>query len=475
MRRVTRLSASVDRATAVLAGADLAADATVRELLELTTQRRSLDLSDLSPAEQAALIAERAQELQPSAGALEQRITAAAAAARPFVAKFGIDPTGAEVHLGHAVPMLILSRFQRMGHQVVFIVGDVTAKIGDPSGRSDERPPLTDADIARNLATYREQVTPFFDFERAQFRHNGDWLREVTLPRLIEITSRIPVSMPLQREDFRKRLDAGQGLSLAELLYSVVMALDSVEINTDLEVGGLDQFLNMQMCRRVMEICGQQAELVVAPSLIEGTDGTGAKMSKSKGNYVPLTAPAGEIFGKIMSVPDRLVEPYFRALSEWRDGELAVVGARLAAATLHPMDLKKILAGEVTAAIHGVEAAMRAREEFVSRFSTRTFAEVVDLPSIDDLGQAVNDLVKALGFAKSNGEVRRVAEQNGLRIVIESGAGQDQIPLTADEAREPLAAVLKTRLDGRSGDVYLKGGRKLARINAAEWTTRPRR
>lgn len=468
MMRVTRLSASVDSATALLADADLAADTTVRELLELTTQRRSLDLLDLSPAEQVALIAERSQELQPSADALEQRIIEAAAQDRPFVAKFGIDPTGAEVHLGHAVPMLILSRFQRMGHQVVFIVGDVTAKIGDPSGRSDERPALTDDDIARNLTTYREQVTPFFDFERAQFRHNGDWLREVTLPRLVEITSRIPVSMPLQREDFRQRLNAGQGLSLAELLYSVVMALDSVEINTDLEVGGLDQFLNMQMCRRVMEICGQAAELVVATSLIEGTDGTGAKMSKSKGNYVPLTAPAGEIFGKIMSVPDRLVEPYFRALSEWRDRELAVASGRLAAGTVHPMDLKKVLAGEVTAAIHGVEAAMSARDEFVSRFSSRTFADVQDLPSIDDLGQTIDDLVKALGFAKSNSEVRRIAEQNGLRIVVESQAGQDQIPLTADEAREPLAAVLKSKLDGRSGDAYLKVGRKLARINTTQ-------
>ncbi|MGH3780399.1 MAG: tyrosine--tRNA ligase, partial [Pseudonocardiaceae bacterium] len=250
---MTRLSQSVDHATALLTREDLAADAAVRELLESTTQRRSLDLSDLSSTEQATLIAERSQELQPSADALAQRIVEAETKSRPFVAKFGIDPTGHEVHLGHAVPMLILSRFQRMGHQVVFIVGDVTAKIGDPSGRSDDRPALTDADIARNLTTYRQQVTPFFDFNRAQFRHNGDWLREIKLPRLIEITAQIPVSMPLQREDFRKRLDTGQGLSLAELLYSVVMALDSVEINTDLEVGGIDQFLNMQMCRKVMD------------------------------------------------------------------------------------------------------------------------------------------------------------------------------------------------------------------------------
>ncbi|MGH8964365.1 MAG: tyrosine--tRNA ligase, partial [Actinomycetes bacterium] len=325
---------------------------------------------------------------------------------------------------------------------------------------------LTDEDIARNLATYREQVTPFFDFERAQFRHNGDWLREITLPRIIEITAQIPVSMPLQREDFRKRLEAGQGLSLAELLYSVVMALDSVETNCDLEVGGIDQFLNMQMCRRVMDICGQTPELVVATSLIEGTDGTGAKMSKSKGNYVPLTALASEIFGKIMSVPDRLAEPYFRALSEWLDSELAVTSERVRAGTLHPMDLKKVLAGEVTAAIHGVDAAMKAREEFVARFSKRTFSEIEDLPVVTDLSQTITDIVRALGFAKSGGEVRRVAQQNGLRLVVESDTGQGQFTLSADEAREPLAGVVKDRLDAQAGEYYLKVGRKLARIAA---------
>lgn len=461
---MTRLSQSVDRATALLEKADLAADATVRELLTETTQRRTMDLSDLAPADQAALIADRSQQLQPSADALAQRIIEAAQKGRRFIAKFGIDPTGAEVHLGHAVPMLILSRFQRMGHQVVFIVGDMTAKIGDPSGRSDERPALTDEDIARNLTTYRAQVTPFFDFDRAQFRHNGDWLREISLPRIIEITSQIPVSMPLQREDFRKRLDAGEGLSLAELMYSVVMALDSVETNCDLEVGGIDQFLNMQMCRKVMDICGQTPELVVATSLIEGTDGTGAKMSKSKGNYVPLTAPDGEIFGKIMSVPDRVVEQYFRALSEWRDSELAATSERLKAGTLHPMDLKKILAGEVTAAIHGVDAAMKARDEFVARFSKRTFSEVENLPTIADTSQPITEVVKALGFAKSNGDVRRVAQQNGLRLVVESDGNQEQVPLSADEAREPLAAMVKDKLDGQTGDFYLKVGRKLARI-----------
>jgi len=461
---MTRLSESVDRAAVLLKQADLAADASVRELLGITTERRSLDLSDLSPTEQAALIAERSRELQPSPQALEERITEARTKGRPFVAKFGIDPTGADVHLGHAVPMLILSRFLRMGHDVVFIVGDVTAKIGDPSGRSDERPALTDDDIARNLTTYREQVTPFFDFTRAQFRFNGEWLRDVKLPRLVEIAARIPVSMPLQREDFRKRLEAGHGLSLAELLYSVVMALDSVEIDTDIEIGGLDQFLNMQMCRKVMEICGQTPELVVATELIEGTDGSGAKMSKSKGNYVALTAPPGEIFGKLMSIPDRLSAPYFRALSEWRDAELAVIDERLKAETLHPMDLKKILAGEVTAAIHGVPAAMSARDEFVARFSKRTFSEVEDLPVVTDPALSVVDIVRQLGFATSVSDARRAAQGNGLRVVLEVDGEQDQAILTVDDIRESLVAVVKDRFNGRPGQYYLKVGRKLARI-----------
>jgi tyrosyl-tRNA synthetase len=461
---VTRLSDSVEWSTALLKDANLAADATVRELLGETYQRRSLDLSDLAPVEQAALIAPRARAFQPSAEVFVERIVTADKSGRRFIAKFGIDPTGAEVHLGHAVPILLLSRFQRMGHQVVFIVGDMTAKIGDPSGRSDDRPALTDEDIARNLATYREQVTPFFDFDRAQFLHNGDWLREVTLPKIIEIISQIPVSMSLQREDFRQRLDAGHGLSLAELMYSVVMALDSVETNCDLEVGGIDQFLNMQMCRKVMEVCGQVPELVVATSLIEGTDGTGAKMSKSKGNYVPLTAPPGEVFGKMMSVPDRLVEPYFRALSEWVDSELAVISERMKNGSLHPMDVKKILAGEVTAAIHGVDAAMKAREEFVARFSKRTFGEVDDLPTITDLSQSLTEVIKALGYAMSTGDVRRVAQQNGLRLVVESGGAQRQVTLSFDDARESLTALVNDKFGGLLGDVYLKVGRRLARI-----------
>jgi tyrosyl-tRNA synthetase len=463
---MSRLSDSIERASELLASADLARAGTVQELLQLTYARRHMDLSDLTPSEQATLIAERAEQLQPSAEVLAERVSEAGRSGRPFVAKFGIDPTSAEVHIGHVVPMLVLSRFQRMGHHVVFIVGDVTAKIGDPSGRSDERPPLTDEDIAHNLTTYQEQVSPFFDFTRAEFRFNGDWLRDVTLPKLIEVTAHIPLSMSLQREDFRNRLAAGHSLSLAELLYSVAMALDSVEVNCDLEVGGLDQYLNMQMCRKVMEVCGQEPELVVAVPLLEGTDGTGAKMSKSRGNYVPLVAPPGEIYGKVMSIPDHLMGAYLRALSEWQDSELALATKRLDEGSLSPVDLKKTVAGEVTAALHGVEPAMRAREEFEAHFSRRSFGELDDLPLIVDLCQPVTEVVKGLGFANSNSEVRRLAEQKGLRLVVEAadGTGQEQFPIEPDEIRELLSVVLGGKQVGGPGDYYMKVGRKLARI-----------
>ena len=454
---MSRLGRSVQNVTALLTTADLSRDAVTRELLELSVERRRLDLSDLTAAEQASLIARRCQQLQPSTEALAQRMAEAAGRGRPFVAKLGIDPTGAEVHLGHAVPMILLSRFQRMGHLVVFIVGDVTAKIGDPSGRSEERPALTDEDIARNLATYQEQVSPFFDFSRAQFRYNGDWLRSVTLPRLVEITAHVPLSMSLQRDDFRQRLSAGHSFSLAELLYTVAMALDSVEVACDLEVGGIDQYLNMQMCRKVMEICGQEPELVAAVPLIEGTDGSGTKMSKSKGNYVPLTAGPGEVFGKLMSVPDRLVAPYFKALSEWTDEELAISAHRLADGSLHPMDLKKILAGEVTAALHGVDAAMKAREEFAAHFSRRRFADIEDVPLVADAGLSIVEVLKRLAFAASNGEARRSAQQQAVRLVFEptSGTGQEQVVVGPDELHAPLAGLAAAKFGGQPGAYFL--------------------
>ncbi|RBM17021.1 tyrosine--tRNA ligase [Streptomyces sp. PT12] len=467
---MTRLGDSVQRVRALLTR-DLSSDTTVRQLLEETGARRYLDLGDLSAGEQAALIASRAVDVLPSAERLAERIEEARAAGRGLHVKLGIDPTAVDVHLGHAVPIIVLSRFQRMGHDVTLIIGDITAKIGDPTGRSTERPPLTDEDIARNLAGYREQVRPFFDFERVRFRHNSEWLGEIALPRLIGILAQVPASALLQRDDFRTRLEGGHGLSMSELIYPVAMAIDSAEIAADVELGGVDQLLNMQMGRRVMEIYGQEPQGIVSMPLIEGTDGSGAKMSKSKGNYIGLNAAPDDVYGKVMSIPDRLMEPYLRAWTEWTDDELALALGRLADSSLHPMDLKKVLAGEVVTVLHGVDAAMAARAGFTAQFSRRSFTEVEALPELslaEHGGEGIAALLtKVLGFTPSASAARRLAKQNGLRLVLETGEGQSSAVLAEADALRPLGEVLGERLAAAvepPKGIYLKAGRRLAQV-----------
>jgi tyrosyl-tRNA synthetase len=473
---MTRLGDSEARVLDLL-GRDLSSEQVVEELLGESGARRRLDLSDLAPKEQAELIGARTVGVLPSLDSLAAAIEKARAKGEPLRVKLGIDPTSADVHLGHTVPMIILSRFQRMGHQVVLIIGDITAKIGDPSGRSDERPPLTDEDIARNLSTYRDQVSPFFDFERADFRRNSEWLAEIRLPELIGILSQIPVSMSLQREDFRSRLAAGHGLAMSEFIYSVAMAIDSVKISADIELGGVDQLLNMQMGRKVQEISGQKPQLVITMPLIEGTDGTGAKMSKSKGNYIALSATPDDVFGKIMSIPDRLMEPYLKAWTEWTDPEVRAALDRVAARTLHPMDLKKILAGEVVTALHGVSAAMEARRHFTAQFSKKSFADVETLPEVgaEHVGEPVGAVLHTvLGFTPSLSAGRRLAKQNGLRLVVDlPGGEQRQLPLTEPDVPRPLGEVVRDTLTNAGipaptpTALYLKAGRKIARVPLA--------
>jgi tyrosyl-tRNA synthetase len=250
------------------------------------------------------------------------------------------------------------------------------------------------------------------------------------------------------------------------------MAIDSAEIDADVELGGVDQLLNIQMGRRVMEIYGLEPQLVVTMPLIEGTDGSGAKMSKSKGNYVGLTAPAEDVFGKIMSIPDRLMEPYLRAWTEWTDEELAAVLGRVAGGSLHPMDLKKVLAGEVVAALYGLDAAMAARAAFTAQFSKKSFTDVAALPEVSLPAHGAEPvtavLTKVLDFAPSASAARRLAKQNGLRLVLEfSGGRQDARVLAEEEALRPLGEVVAEAAGAaaeKPEGVYLKAGRKLARL-----------
>jgi tyrosyl-tRNA synthetase len=470
----SRLGASSEALIDILRTApDLREGPQLGAVLEILADRRQMDLSDLPPSEQANLIASRTTELLPSVDHLAELLRAAQVSERRLVVKFGIDPTAADVHVGHAVPMIIASRFQRMGHRVVFIVGDITAKIGDPSGLTADRPPLSDDDIQRNLKSYREQVTPFFDFDNADFRFNSEWLAPQTLPRFIGVLEKLPLSASLQREDFRNRLAAGSGLTMAELVYSVVMALDSVEIVADVEIGGLDQLLNMQMCRRVMENAGQTPEIVVATGLIEGTDGTGAKMSKSKGNYVGLAFEPKDVFGKIMSATDRLLPDYLRALTELLDPEIELLQHMIECQRIHPMGVKTLLASDVTSTIHGLDAAASSHAGFKAQYSRRRFSDLADVPTVDraDTGRStVGELfVKVTQLVPSLNQVRRVASGGGLKLVSEtSGREQQAMTLTEADANATVADLISahaTMIDQRDTRTYLKCGRHLIELS----------
>lgn len=440
---------------------DFSSDAAVANALALLRERRGMDLSFLSPADQAELIAARTVDLLPSEDELAERIGAARKRGAGLHVKLGIDPTSPNVHIGHAVPMILMSRFQRMGHRVTLIIGDVTAMIGDPSGRDDERPALTAQEIAANLATYKQQVAPFFDFAKAEARNNSEWLAEIKLVELLPLLAKIPVSQSMQREDFRSRLTAGHSLTMAEQLYSVVMALDSVELECDVEVGGVDQLLNMQMCRTVMSVSGQKPEIVCTVPLIEGTDGSGEKMSKSRGNYVAMTHPPGEIYGKLMSIPDRLTAEYFKALTELSDDEIAHVERKLG-----PRDAKHLLAATLVDTVHGADAALEARRSFLARFKSKRLSDAADVvvTRVDE-SRTVGHVLVELKFAPSLSHVRRVAGQEGLSLVFERADGSThKVTLQRKDVDATTAELLAREAGGESGAAFLKLGRQATRL-----------
>lgn len=396
----------------------------------LTTElynRRSEDLTGLTTDEQVEKLATRACDVLPS-HELKTRIEESKQTGTPLNVKYGIDPTGSDVHIGHAVPMLLLDRMRRMGHDITFIVGDFTAKVGDPSGRVASRPVLTDEQIAENMATYSKQIAPLFDMDGVKIVHNGDWLNNFPMSELMGVLSKVSASQTLQRNDFRGRLDSG--LTLAEVMYPVAMALDSVNLDTDIEIGGKDQLLNMQMCRTVMGIYDKRPEVIITTDIMEGTDGSGRKMGKSYDNYVGLTQDPSEIYGRIMSIPDTLLEQYYKMITEIEDNEWSGLQQLMESKKVNPMDVKKILAYDLVHVLHGDDAATAAEAEFTARFSKKDYKEVRDMPTMavesDTTPKALVGLVAAAlgairGKTVSNNEVRRIMTQGGVRAIDAEG------------------------------------------------------
>lgn len=339
---------------------------------------------------------------------------------RPLRVKYGADPSAPDLHLGHSVPMTRLRRFQELGHQVVFIIGDFTGRIGDPSGRSKTRPMLSPEQIEANAATFAAQAGKILDIEACEIRYNSEWLDKLGTDGLIRLASRYTVARMLERDDFNKRFREEVPISIVEFLYPLVQAYDSVAVEADIEVGGTDQLFNFLVARDIMRSYGMEPQVVATWTLLVGLDGV-EKMSKSLGNYVGITDPPQEMFGKLMSIPDELLPHYYALLTDRGFAGAEQLDRDLQAGKVHPMEAKKELAGIIVERYHGAEAAAAAREEFERVFSQRKPPQVVDavvtIPRSelsDGRIWIVKLLTQALGT--TNSEARRQVRAGAVRL-----------------------------------------------------------
>ena len=329
---------------------------------------------------------------------------------RPLRIKLGMDPTAPDLHLGHTLALQKLGDFQRHGHTVIFLVGDFTAMIGDPTGRSEVRPALSAEQIRKNAETYRKQVFKVLDPRNTEIRFNSEWMNEMGTGDLIKTAAHISVARLLERDDFEQRLDERRPLFLHELLYPVIQGYDSVALRADVEIGGTDQKFNMLIGRELQRAFGQPAQVVMTLPILEGLDGT-RKMSKSLRNYVGLVEPAEEMFGKLMSISDQLMVRYYELLTDASAEEIAGIKS----GALHPMEAKKQLASAIVSRYHDPSAAEKAREYFEIKFQRRQVPQQVP---VFRLAEAlwICELMKQLGFAASTTEARRLIAQRAVKV-----------------------------------------------------------
>ncbi len=360
---------------------------------------------------------------------------------RPLRVKLGVDPTAPDIHLGHTVGLTKLRQFQDLGHQAVLIIGDFTAMVGDPSGRSATRPQLTRADVEAAAQTYQEQVFKVLDRARTEVRWNGEWFGRMQFQDVIRLGAQSTVARMLERDDFAKRYREGAPIGIHEFLYPLMQAHDSVEIRADVELGGTDQTFNILLGRHLQKEAGQSPQVAVILPLLEGTDGV-QKMSKSLGNYIGVAEPPGEIFGKAMSISDELMLRWYELLT---DVDVADLRQRLADGREHPMAAKKALAETLAARFHDAAAAAAARQAFEQRFQQRQLdtgsLAVVTAPRRDG-ALWLPGLLAAHQLASSNSEARRLLRQRAVRI---DGVTVEQEQFPCEAGTELVLEVGKRR------------------------------
>ncbi len=362
-------------------------------------------------AEQLAELSRGAAEIMVAAE-LRQRLESG----QRLRIKAGFDPTAPDLHIGHTVLLNKMRQFQVLGHEVVFLIGDFTGMIGDPSGKNATRPPLTRDEVVANAETYAEQVFKILDPEATRVEFNSRWMGQMDAAGLIGLASRHTVARMLERDDFRKRYQGGQAIAVHEFLYPLVQGYDSVALEADVELGGTDQTFNLLVGRQLQQAYGQTPQVVITVPLLEGLDGVN-KMSKSLGNYVGINEPPDEIFGKLMSVSDTLMWRYFELLSFRPVADIAQL-RRTVEAGANPRDTKFELAVELVDRFHGAGAGARAREAFIARFSQGQMPE--NMPELrlkaDGAGLAIVHLLKGAGLVASTSEALRMLSQGAVRI-----------------------------------------------------------
>jgi tyrosyl-tRNA synthetase len=330
--------------------------------------------------------------------------------------KLGVDPTAPDLHLGHAVPLRKLRQFQDLGHEVVLIIGDYTALIGDPSGRNSTRPPLTIEQIDANAETYIEQAFHILDPDATELRRNSEWLAPLDFAKLLQLTSEFTVARILERDDFSNRYTKQQPISLHELLYPVAQAYDSVVVRADVEIGGTDQLFNLLAGRDLMGRLGMKPQVALTLPLLEGTDGV-QKMSKSYGNYIGLTDAPDEVFGKVMSIPDELMVKYYRLATPVAVDEIDRLEVALAGGSEHPNAVKRRLAREIVALYRGGDAAVAAEEAFDRVFKRgEAPADITEVPVALAETVYLPGLLKDLGLVASANEGRRQIDQDAVKV-----------------------------------------------------------
>lgn len=353
---------------------------------------------------------------------VEQEFIQLLKSGRSLRLKEGFDPSAPDIHLGHAVGLRKLRQLQELGHKVILIVGDWTARIGDPSGQSATRPMLSESEIEANAQTYMEQFFKVVDRDRTEIRWQSEWFDKFTLDTVIRLMSKFTVAQILAREDFSNRYRSGNPISLAEMLYPLLQAYDSVAIEASVEFGGTDQKFNCLLGRELQQIMGQTPQHVFFTPILAGTDGT-QKMSKSLGNYIGIAEPPKEMYGKVMSLPDSLLTQYFELATDVPDEEIAQFREQLNAQTVNPMDLKKRLAREIIAQFHGKQDADKAEENFTRVFQKRELPE--DIPEYGFAASSVQDGLYQLdvaptllreGIVQSNSELKRLLAQGAVEL-----------------------------------------------------------